>query len=201
MNLTDIFPAIEVIQNNQVVTDLRAHTYLSTYPHIIDMARDNNPNTNQQFHQIALLVYGWMPRVLRINPIHSQSASLAMVAARNATIENYKNVNIQHVADSLHSLVGASKLLHFINPEVFPIWDSKIQAFLGRSNSHSAMGRMSYYHQYADEVHSISRDPGFTEFYNCYLMANTQRLVSSNINPYQVSEIRAIEASAFELAS
>ncbi len=167
MNLGDIQPAIEKINNNPVVTDLRAHTYLSTYPHIINMAREINPNSSQQFHQLALMVYGWMPRVLRINPIHSQSATMGIVVARNATIANYKDVNIQHIADCLHSLVGASKLLHFINPDVFPIWDSKIQAFCGRSNSHNAMDKLENYQQYVGEVHSIIYgEPNFLRFYN-----------------------------------
>ncbi len=201
MNLVHIWPAIEVINSNPVVADLRAHTYLSTYPSIINKAAEIDPNSQQQFYQLALMVYGWMPRVLRIDPIHTQSAIMAMVAARNITIENYKDVNIQHIADCFHSLVGASKLLHFINPNVFPIWDSKIQAFCGRANAHNAMRNLANYQSYVDEVHSITIDPAFQGFYNDYLAANAQRCAQSNIAAYQVSTIRAIEASAFELSS
>ena len=200
MNLQDIHPVISQIRNNPLVTDLRGHTYLSTYPDIMSLAQQLNTNSERQFRQLALMVYGWMPRVLRINPSHSHNAALAMTNARNTSIDNYKSVNIQDISNSLHSLVGASKLLHFINPDVFPIWDSKIQAFCGRSNSNNAMGNISNYYKYVDEVHSIIADPAFPAFYENYITESNNRLIQSNINQYQVSPIRAVEASAFELA-
>jgi len=188
------------MQNNPVVTDLRSHTYLSTYPDIIHFAQQINPDSDQQFRQLALMVYGWMPRVLRIDAAHSQLAEQEMVAARNSTIANYRNIEVQHIAICLRSLVGASKLLHFINPEVFPIWDSKIQAFCGRQNSDNAMKKLANYYQYVDEVHAIINAPAFPQFFNNFTTAIANRLTQSNINHYQVSHIRAVESSAFELA-
>jgi len=200
MNLGDIQPAIDHIYSTPVVTDLRAHTYLSTYPIIIDLAAETNTDSGKQFHQLALMIYGWMPRVLRIDPEHIQAAIEQMVEARNINIANHVEIDIQPIADCLHSVVGASKLLHFINPEVFPIWDSRIQAFCGRVNTHHAMRTLGNYLQYIDDVHSIAEQQDFHDFYNDYHAANTQRLEQSNIIPYQVSAIRAIEASAFELS-
>lgn len=200
MDLDDIRPVLAEIQDNPVVTDLRSHTYLSTYPGIIQFAQQINPDSDQQFRQLALMVYGWMPRVLRIDPAHVQQAVVAMEAARNATIGNYKVINISHIKNCLHSLVGASKLLHFLNPEVFPIWDKRIQSFCRRPNSNYSMRKVDNYYQYADEVHAITCGPDFPEFFNQYCAANANRLASSNIENYQVSQIRAVEASAFELA-
>lgn len=200
MNLQDIQPAIAAIQNNPVVSDLRSHTYLSTYPDIINFAKAYTPNNARQFRQLALLVYGWMPRVLRIDPAHSQQAIAAITAASNANISNYQNIAIQDIANCLHSLVGASKLLHFINPNVFPIWDSKIQAFRNLPNGNYDMANIQNYHAYVDDVHNIIADQNFNAYYAAFVGVFNNRLEQSNINQYQVGAIRAVEVSAFELA-
>ena len=44
-------------------------------------------------------------------------------------------VGVADVAACLHSLVGASKVLHFVNDSVFPIWDSRIETYRLRLDS------------------------------------------------------------------
>lgn len=201
MRLRDIQPAIATIQNSPVVTDLRSHTYLSTYPEIISFLQGIDEIQASQFRQLALMVYGWMPRVLRIDLAHFQLAVRAANIAAHATTKTYSNIPIQHVANCLHSMVGASKLLHFINPNVFPIWDSKIQAFRGLPNGYYDMSNVGNYIEYVNDVHAIATEEGFNDFYNQYCAAHEIRLNQSNIGIYQVSHVRAIEVSAFELAS
>ncbi|MDG2271984.1 MAG: hypothetical protein P8L39_06765 [Halioglobus sp.] len=200
MNLLDIQPALQCMANNQIVTDLRSHTYLSSYPDILAFAGGGAAITPSNFRQISLMVYGWMPRVLRLNPIHFQNAVNAAARALTATTLNYQTVPIQHIADCMHSLVGASKLLHFINPHVFAIWDSRIQAFRNLPNDNNAMSNIENYYAYMDEVHNIVADPNFNLFYQQYNQLLSARLLASNIPVYNVGQIRAVEGSAFELA-
>ncbi|WP_052761295.1 hypothetical protein [Sedimenticola thiotaurini] len=199
MRLQDIQPAIALIQNNPVVTELRSHTYLSTYPDIIALGQETEIQA-AQFKQLALMVYGWMPRVLRIDSAHLPAALQAANTAKEATAEGFEIIPIQHIADCLHSMVGASKFLHFINPNVFPIWDSKIQAFRGLPNGNYDMSNIENYLEYVRDVHVIAREDGFDEFYERYCVVHANRLNQSNIEEYQVGNLRAIEASAFELA-
>ena len=199
MRLQDIQPAIDLIQNSPVVTELRSHTYLSTYPEIIALGQEAGIQA-PQFKRLALMVYGWMPRVLRIDSAHFPAALQAANAAKQATAEGFENIPIQHIADCLHSMVGASKLLHFINPNVFPIWDSKIQAFRGLPNGNYDMSNIENYLEYVRDVHAIVREDGFDEFYERYCVVHEYRLNESNVEAYQVGNLRAIEASAFELA-
>lgn len=198
MQLQDIRPAIALIQNNPVVSDLRSHTYLSTYPQILSTAQGDEVQ-GPQFKQLALMVYGWMPRVLRIDNAYFPFALHAANAAKDATPETFADIPIQHVANCLHSMVGASKLLHFLNPNVFPIWDSKIQAFRRLPNGNNEMSKIENYLDYVEEVHAIVREEGFEEFYTQYGISHANRLRRSNIDLYAVSHLRAIEASAFEL--
>ena len=200
MQLQDIQPAISHIQNHPVVTDLRSLTYLSTYPEILALV-DEDEIQASQLKQLALMVYGWMPRVLRIDRAHFQSALQVANAAKLATPEIFENIAIQHIANCLHSMVGASKLLHFINPNVFPIWDRKIQAFRGLPNGNNDMSNIENYFAYVRDAHSIVEENGFNEFYAQYNSVHENRLKQCKVDFYQVGQLRAIEASAFELAA
>jgi len=62
------------------------------------------------------------------------------------------------------------------------------------------MSNIENYLEYVRDVHAIVREDGFDEFYERYSVVHANRLKQSNIEEYQVSNLRAIEASAFELA-
>ena len=84
---------------------------------------------------------------------------------------------------------------------VFPIWDSNIETFrFGGAPPHNHMNQVGNYFAYADEVHAIRRDPGFPALFTQFVAAFNARRAALGIGPYPVSEVRAIEAAAFELA-
>lgn len=200
--LADIKPAIEKMKSKPCVTDLRSHTYLSTYPHILKFCEQVDCFDDSSFRQIVLMVYGWMPRVLRVDSRYVQDAIQSANNVMTLSKDNLKSAetDLKNIAECLHSHVGASKTLHFIRPDVFPIWDSKIQAFLGLPNNYNEMTKSKNYFDYAERVHAITLSKGFDEFYSDYSDAFGHRLLQSNIEQYQVSDIRAVESCAFELA-
>jgi hypothetical protein len=112
-----------------------------------------------------------------------------------------RGTRVADIAACLHSVVGASKVLHFVNDAVFPIWDSNIETFrLGGKPPYNHMNRVGNYFAYADEVHAIRRDPGCPAFFTQFVAAFNARLAALRIGPYPISEVRAIEAAALELA-
>jgi len=101
----------------------------------------------------------------------------------------------------MRSVVGASKVLHFTNPTVFPIWDSNIERFrLQGEPPYNHMNDVQNYLTYATDVHTIRREDNFQAFYTEFKTALSARLTAHDIMLYAVSEVRAIEAAAFELA-
>ena len=65
-----------------------------------------------------------------------------------------------------NSIVGTSKFLHFSFPEIFPIWDSKVEsAFPGKSSPHRLTNNkktksnsdIGYYIKYAKSVHQVCK--------------------------------------------
>lgn len=92
-------------------------------------------------------------------------------------------------------------MLHFVNPGVFPIWDSKIESLrLGHDPSQFHMEKISNYLSFVDEVHTIRIEAGFTTFYADFQRAYSTRQAANKIAVYTITEVRAIEAAAFELA-
>jgi hypothetical protein len=93
---------------------------------------------------IALhVVYGWMPTIPRLSKIMrwDDKQKLRLISCLN----DARNGKEQDALD-LHtlkgfcnnSIVGGSKLLHFLNPARFPIWDSRVaKVFLQKPNTQS----------------------------------------------------------------
>lgn len=83
-----------------------------------------------------------------------------------------------------NSLVGASKLLHFVAPGHFAIWDSNIYAFVFEEQPHPyRLNKIEKYHIYLEKLGSLQRDARFDSFHQS---------VNSKIG-YQVSKLRALE--------
>ena len=201
MTLTDLQPAMAQIEGHSMIHDLRSITYLLTYASIRALGAAAGPIHLDRFNQLAAMVYGWMPRILRIDPIHIPSALTALAVAQTATAATLRATPVADVAACLHSLVGASKILHFVNDSVFPIWDSNIETFrLNSPPPHNHMNVIANYLAYADEVHAIRRDPGFPIFLTQLTAALNARLAALGIAHCPISQVRAIEAAAFELA-
>ena len=77
------------------------------------------------------IVYGWMPTIPKLGGIMQWDGSKRQKFAE--TLANAKNgqVPTDSELETLktfcnNSMIGASKLLHFLKPETFPIWDSRV---------------------------------------------------------------------------
>lgn len=101
---------------------------------------------------LAHMVYGWMPTILNVDKINTEQdeqSDEVWFEKFNDAVENFKlNFNeirtvkenfgdekfqqrLQSIIENTkiitnNSVIGASKLLHFINPSFFPIYDSRV---------------------------------------------------------------------------
>lgn len=198
MNINDIQPAIKKITEKKVVMELRAHTYLTTYPEILSFGQSPVPIDARRFKRIVSMTYGWMPRILRIDPKYTNDAVSALIDAQSSDEQNANSVKIGSIKKCLHSMVGASKVLHFVNPNVFPIIDSKIQSKFGPWDGQ--ITSIKNYLSYMKAIYSIKSDPKFNSFYKDFCLAYVDLLKRSGIEQYRITEIRAIEAAAYEMS-
>jgi hypothetical protein len=91
-----------------------------------------------------------------------------------------------------NSLVGTSKLLHFINPEIYPIWDSRVYRYLTNSEPyHNRIGDTSSFLQYVEWVRIITQHPNFN---------NAIRTVENRVG-YKMTRVRVAELIMYSSGS
>lgn len=180
------------------VFDLEPHTrvlqddsYILSYPYIRSYFSAKTTFDAADMVRGAHMVYGWMPTVLELSP-ESVNLDLAAGAALLTKAKGNHKLSDQEI-ESLaalvnNSLVGASKLLHFVAPDHFAIWDSKIYAFVFNEKPYNhRVNEVANYRSYLSMLSRIQDDFRFKAFHAS---------VNGKIG-YTVSPLRAIELVMF----
>jgi len=137
--------------------------------------------------QGAYMVYGWMPTMLRIKGPVKNIVTLAE-AGREGTITE---AILGDCAKTLNnSLVGTTKLLHFLCPGTYPIWDSRVYRGLFRQKPYRCrVEHVEAYTKYLAWMETLEKCDGFDE-----MKARFEAEAG-----YEVSNKRAAEAVLYAL--
>ncbi len=131
--------------------------------------------------------YSRMPTILNINIEKIEESTIILNKAKKWTIPTYKELETLKICFN-NSIVGSSKLLHFINPEIFPIWDSRVCRYLLQKTPHSyIIENISTYMDYLIFCNSIIKNNKFKDIKN----------VMEEKVWYSISSIRALELIFF----
>lgn len=100
-------------------------SYLETYPEFIQYFR--NIDRIERHHLIisSHFIYGWMPTILNIDLKSINEVLRLLNEVKSGKLLTVEELMILKKCIN-NSLVGLSKLLHFINPRSYAIWDSRI---------------------------------------------------------------------------
>lgn len=182
--MTDIF---KLEPNTMIPKD---NSYILSYPHILNYFAAKEASFGPKDVVCgAHMVYGWMPTVLDLYPEKinlSDAAKLLNTAKTNGNLTNEQLMQLAGLVNN--SLVGASKLLHFVRPDKFAIWDSKIYYFFYQKKSHhQSISNVKKYREYLNNLEQYRKDDRFKVFH---------RSVNSKIG-YDVTELRALELVMF----
>jgi hypothetical protein len=137
------------------------------------------------------LIYGWMPTIC-----HLKSVDFAEAANILNKVKKDEPLLTEEELDRLkkvfnNSIVGTSKLLHFINPENYPIWDSNVCRYLNIP-AHKA-NNIDVYLQYIDACRNIIEQ--------CKDEITRVKEAMNEFEPYKVqnkiSDMRAVELVMF----
>jgi hypothetical protein len=178
----DLEPNTRVLQDD---------SYILSYPHILSYFSAKSTFDAADLVRGAHMVYGWMPTVLELYPDppnHDLAAGAALLTkAKSAgALSDQEIGSLSAIINN--SLVGASKLLHFVAPDQFAIWDSKIYAFVFEKKPHNyRVNEVASYRSYLDMLGRIRVDARFKEFHDS---------VNRKIG-YSVSPLRAVELVMF----
>lgn len=118
-----------IIEDEKRVTFESDDTFLRSYPEFISYFQGIRHIERHHLIIAANFTYGWMPTMLRFKSRDFETAVEVLNQAKQGQLvdENELGCFVKLINNSL---VGASKLLHFANPELYSIWDSRVYRYL-----------------------------------------------------------------------
>ena len=152
------------IESGLQLTSRKGSSYYKSYPYFISFFINNNViKSTEVLYQGANMVYGWMPTILdtqKNNKIYPDLV-IQSIERLDVSFTDPKKEDLEIVAAFMNnSIVGASKLLHFIYPEKYPIWDSKICGIIMSSSKSSyKVNKTENYINYCKAIHNIISKP------------------------------------------
>ena len=162
-------------------------SYIVSYPHLLSYFAGKTSIGAEDVVCGAHMVYGWMPTILELYAKPATldflgAAELLSKARDTGTLTDDDLIKLSRLVNN--SLVGASKLLHFINPNRFAIWDSKVYSFVFNERPHNyRVNQIVKYRDYLETLRELQRDQRFNPFH----------ISMNNKIGYPVSPLRALE--------
>ena len=159
--IKDIINDAEIKSGLLKLTSSKGNSYFKSYPYFISFFEKNNIiKSIEVLYQGANMVYGWMPTILdtqKNNKIYSDCEVIESIERLDHRFTDPKKEDLEIVAAFMNnSIVGASKLLHFIYPKKYPIWDSKICGhILGSKGASSQVKKIENYISYYKALKNI----------------------------------------------
>ena len=150
---------------NQSNFNIEKHSDYISYPEFLRYFEEIRTIDRHNLIIGINFTYGWMPTIFDFRSSKFTEAIEILNRAKEGSIPSINELNILKELFN-NSLVGTSKLLHFINPKVFAIWDSRVYYYLTRQKAHDyRIGNPILFLAYLDFIHSITSDEKYDEIH------------------------------------
>jgi hypothetical protein len=162
-------------------------SYIRTYPEFLKYFENIDVLDEHHLVVASHFVYGWMPTIIHLKLDQTERVINLLNRAKKGELLDVGHLNTLKSAIN-NSLVGLSKLLHFINPSIYAIWDSRIYRYVSGKKSQYGIDNPLNYLSYLTDLRAISGRPEFNSFYT---------MISSHFD-YRITPMRAMEIVMFE---
>jgi hypothetical protein len=182
----EIIEQLTEIANN---FDSTKENYLLSYPHFVNYFKNLQTIDLENLIIGISFTYSWMPTILKSIKLTNVEKAISILNE----VKNGKKINEEQLAILKgvfnNSLVGTSKLLHFINPKQYAIWDSRVFRFLYNEAPHKyKLEKPKVYIEYIEFIENLKTEKSFETFY---------RLMKQQVG-YEITEYRALELAFFK---
>ena len=182
----ETFLQLTNIANNFKSTE---ENYLLSYPYFLNYFQ-NLESINLENLVIGIsFTYSWMPTILKALNLKNTEEVLFILneVKKGKLIDEQQLTTLKTTFNN--SLVGTSKLLHFINPKQYAIWDSRVFRFLNDVEPHKyRLEKPRAYIKYLNLIEEIKNEKAFTAFFE---------LMKQKVG-YDITEYRALELAFFK---
>lgn len=112
----------------------RDMTYVKSYDHLIEHFAKMSPPTESEFTALAHAAFGWMPTILdlKIENWADVRRKLGKLGEAPLRLPDWGLREVRELSECIStrasngkSVVGLSKILHFLYPAIWPIWDKR----------------------------------------------------------------------------
>jgi hypothetical protein len=178
----------DVFELEPTTTISKNDSYLLSYPYLLNYFAVKHSLTPEDVVCGAHMAYGWMPTIL---DLYLKEPNIDLPTACDILNKlkiagTLTDPQIKQLACLINnSLVGASKLLHFISPQKFAIWDSKVYAFVYEKKPHNyRVNDVLKYRHYLELLSRYQQDSRFTAFH-----ASVNNKVGYEVSPFRALEL------------
>jgi hypothetical protein len=182
----ETFLQLTNIANNFKSTE---ENYLLSYPYFLNYFQ-NLESINLENLVIGIsFTYSWMPTILKALNLKNTEEVLFILneVKKGKLIDEQQLTTLKTTFNN--SLVGTSKLLHFINPKQYAIWDSRVFRFLNDVEPHKyRLEKPRAYIEYLKLIEELKNEEPFTTFFE---------LMKQKVG-YDITEYRALELAFFK---
>ena len=182
----ETFLQLTNIANNFKSTD---ENYLLSYPYFLNYFQ-NLESINLENLVIGIsFTYSWMPTILKaLNLKNTEKVVFILNEVKKGKLIDEQQLTTLKTTFN-NSLVGTSKLLHFINPKQYAIWDSSVFRFLNNVEPHKyRLEKPRAYIEYLKLIEELKNEKAFTAFFD---------LIKQKVG-YDITEYRALELAFFK---
>jgi len=147
----------QIIRDEKQVRFEAGDSYLVSYPEFVAYFANLGEISRHNLIIGANFIYGWMPRTLRFKSQDFPSAIATLNAVKHGSAVGTRElILLQGLID--HSMVAVSKLLHFVRPDRYVIWDSNVCMYVNRAESPGLIQKPDNYLALLDNCHEILAD-------------------------------------------
>jgi hypothetical protein len=162
-------------------------SYLKVYSGLVDFCSRQEVCDATTLMGLSHMVYGWMPTIIKFDPNIKIEKQL-FEDIKRGSIETIFLQTLKRAINN--SIVGTSKLLHFMNPEEYPIWDSRVyRSITGKTGYNSRVNSVEIYIEYMNKTKKVIEELNMEELY--------LKLMEKGYCSKKVSDIRMIEMILF----
>ena len=149
-------PSIDdLIKRVDYFKELDNLTYDKSYVYFLKYFENKDTLTEEDLIISANFTYGWMPTILNFKSSNfSECVDILNISKSKERLDKTEIETLKNLINN--SLVGTSKLLHFINPDKYAIWDSRVCKFLSGVTHKYFIEQANTYFQYLDICNELT---------------------------------------------
>lgn len=163
-------PTIEDLKNRvECFKDLDVLTYDKSYVYFLKYFENKETLTEEDLIISSNFTYGWMPTILNFKATNFNECVDILNLSKSK--DRLNKVEIETLKKLINnSLVGTSKLLHFINPNKYAIWDSRVCKFLSNTTHKYFIEKTDIFYTYLDICNDLINEADYEKYiHNKYL--------------------------------